>query len=167
MNGVTVYKNFLTPQEQIVVDETILSPCWRYGHSSNGSSDSTSFWQLDGLIKNKFYSSHLLQKISTLTGDSFDVERIYMNGHTAGSHGHPHQDSPHSNGRTFLIYCNKVWQPEMGGATFFQDGDEMESFYPHPYSAIYFQNNIPHFALPVAGDFRGLRVTLAFKLYKK
>jgi len=167
MNGVVVYRDFLTPQDQLTIDETILSASWKYDHSSTREEYDHSFWQIPNLENHSFYSKYLLQKICDITKDSFDVERIYMNGHTAGSHGNLHIDSPYNHGRTFLIYCNKVWKPEMGGATFFKNEDEMESFYPHPYSAIYFRNNIQHFALPVAGDFKGLRVTLAFKLYLK
>jgi hypothetical protein len=90
-----------------------------------------------------------------------------MNGHTAGGHGNIHKDSEFRNGRTFIIYCNKTWNPEFGGNTMFVIGEDVLSTYPYPFSAVYFQNNQNHFAGPLSRNFNGLRVTLAFKLFLK
>jgi len=166
MKDVTIFKDFISPTEQVIIDETIRGAFWQFGNASLQSSDYESFWVIPHLEKNDFFSKVLLQKIANVTNESFEVERIYMNGQTATSQGNLHRDSGHENGRTFLIYCNKVWHPEWGGMTFFQNDEEMECFYPHPYSAIYFKHTIPHFATPISKNFKGLRVTLAFKLYK-
>jgi hypothetical protein len=166
MNEIKVYHNFLTPQEQVVIDEVIKRPIWRFGHGSTPG-NINAFWQIHGLETDEFFSVKLLNKIKEKTGDDFDVERIYMNGHTAGGHGNIHTDSPLAHGRTFLIYCNQTWHPEFGGSTVFLDGDRVLSTYPYPYSAVYFQNNIEHFAGPLSRNFNGLRVTLAFKLFLK
>jgi len=166
MNEIKVYHNFLTPQEQTIIDDIIFRPIWRFGHGSTTGSNNP-FWQIHGLETDEFFSVKLLNKIKEKTGDDFDVERIYMNGHTAGGHGNIHTDTQDDKGRTFLIYCNQTWNPEFGGSTVFLDGGKVLSTYPYPYSAVYFQNNIEHFAGPLSRNFNGLRVTLAFKLFLK
>ena len=164
---ITQYKDFLLPSEQLTINQTIMSPRWQWGHSSNGAADGGMFWKIDGLEQDEFFSVYLLNKIKNITGDEFDVERIYMNGHTACGQANTHKDSPHDHGRTFLIYCNEHWDSEFGGGTCFNKDGEYITNYPYPYSAVYFQNNIDHFAMPISRKFNGLRVTLAFKLYLK
>jgi hypothetical protein len=166
MNEIKVYHNFLTPKEQGIINKVIMQPLWRFGHVSNPGSNNP-FWQIHGLETDEFFSVKLLNKIKEKTGDDFDVERIYMNGHTAGGHGNIHKDSDDDRGRTFIIYCNETWNPEFGGSTVFLDKGKVLSTYPYPYSAVYFQNNKEHFAGPLSRNFNGLRVTLAFKLYLK
>jgi len=163
------YDNFLCSQEIGYVTSIINSPRWSWGHYSNESSENF-FWKIHGLEEDSFFSERILNKIKEVTRDDFTVDRIYMNGHTAGGSGKPHQDTKDDNGRTFLIYCNQDWQPKFGGGTSFlkEDavlGDVVTIAYT-PNSAIYFQNNIFHFASPISKDFNGLRVTLAFKLLK-
>jgi Rps23 Pro-64 3,4-dihydroxylase Tpa1-like proline 4-hydroxylase len=162
---IQVYKNFITPQDQLIINETIMQPIWQWGHGSAPNGQNT-FWKIDNLQNNKFYSVNLLNKIKELTSDQLQIERIYMNGHTACSHANIHKDSESNNGRTFLIYCNQIWNPEFGGGTCFVKDDEIMSIYPYPYSAVYFQNNINHFSMPLSKNFNGLRVTLAYKLHK-
>lgn len=161
------YKNFLTRDELNQIEEKILSPNWSCNHRSNDHG--ALFWQMSGLENDEFYSVHLLNKIKEVTNDDFIVERIYFNGHNACGQGSPHKDSNSDNGKTFLIYCNSLWAPNLGGGTAFidNDTDDVFQYYPYPRSAIYFRNNIDHFAMPVSKDFRGIRVTLAFKLFKK
>jgi len=161
------YDNFLCEQEINYISSIICSPRWAWGHKSKAT-DENSFWILEGLEKDSFFSERLLNKIKEVTGDNFIVDRIYMNGHTSGESGQPHQDTKDKNGRTFLIYCNQDWQPKFGGGTSFlkEDavlGDVVTIAYT-PNSAIYFQNNIFHFASPISRAFNGLRVTLAFKM---
>jgi hypothetical protein len=121
---------------------------------------------MSGLEEDEFFSVTLLNKIKKATGDDFTVERIYFNGHNACSQGYPHTDSEQENGRTFLIYCNKVWDLALGGSTNFIIDNEVQSFFPYPKSGLYFENNTIHMASPISKDFKGVRVTLAFKLYK-
>lgn len=166
---IKVFKNFINFKEQEKINETILSPKWKWGHASDDKLPfdiQEIFWQIHSLENEDFYSIHLLNKIKEATGDNFTVERIYMNGHTACGQGNLHKDSFQENGRTFLIYCNENWNYEHGGGTMFAKDDELITYHPYPYSAIYFQNNIDHCASPISKSFKGLRVTLAFKLYK-
>jgi Rps23 Pro-64 3,4-dihydroxylase Tpa1-like proline 4-hydroxylase len=165
IENIKVYKDFLMPSDQDKIESKILEPKWSCNHSS-GSKDGNLFWQMSGLENDEFFSNHMIKRIENVTGDKFEIERIYFNGHNACSHGSIHVDSDKENGRTFLIYCNRVWYPEYDGGTTFVFDDEVKTFFPHPRSAIYFQNNIKHFASSVGKEFKGVRVTLAFKLYK-
>ena len=159
------FNDFISDQELSYIESIIVSPRWKWGHKSN-LTDSRAFWRIDDLKDDEFFSIHLLNRIKELTGDDFEVEIIYMNGHTACSSGSPHQDSKQENGRTFLIYCNQEWKSEFGGGTAFVVDDEIATVNPKPKSAIYFRNDVFHHATPLSKNFNGLRVTLAFKLYK-
>jgi hypothetical protein len=157
------YNNFLTEQDKEYIQSIIKSPKWEWGHQST-QDNSNYFWKIDKLEFDTFFNPYLLDKIKELTGDNLAIERIYMNGHTSGSHGNIHKDSEFDLGRTFIIYCNPEWNIEWGGGTYFAENDTVVN--NKPYSAVYFQNNIEHFATPISKDFSGLRVTLAFKLLK-
>ena len=159
------FDNFISDQDFSYIENIILSPRWRWGHFSRFN-DLNKFWILDNLKNDEFFSVYLLNRIKEATGDDFEVERIYMNGHTACQLGLPHQDSKQENGRTFLIYCNNEWKSEFGGGTAFVVDDEIATINPKPKSAIYFRNDVFHHTTPLSKDFNGLRVTLAFKLYK-
>lgn len=164
------YRQWLRPDELREIRNTINQPRWKFGHASTvGSSDGCQFWQLNVDPSEEFYYNYLFNRIKETTGENFEIERVYFNGHQHSSHGNSHQDSNDENARTFLIYCNEIWYPEMGGHTNFikpTDPIEVVSVPPYPYSASYFDGHINHFASPISPTFRGLRVTLAFKLHK-
>ena len=162
------YKDFTIPREIKTIQEQIDKPLWIFGWSSAGlDANSNKFWIQQGLESIPFFSEHLFEKIKNRTGHDFDIERIYMNGHTNGSHGNAHRDSEDPRSKTFLIYCNDTWLPDFGGGTTFLCDDDNVTAYPYPYSAVYFSGNIPHFAAPLSPNFKGLRVTLAYKLKLK
>ena len=158
-----IYDNFLTEQDKDYIQSIIKTDRWRFGIKSKSNCDNT-FWVLDKLEFDPFFNPYLLNKIKELTGDNLAIERIYMNGHTSSGHGNMHKDSEFEQGRTFIIYCNSEWNIEWGGGTYFAENDTIVN--NKPYSAVYFQNNIEHFATPLSKDFNGLRVTLAFKFLK-
>jgi hypothetical protein len=158
-----IYDNFLTEQDKEYIQSIIDSPRWQFGHGSNRKANNA-FWIIPHLQFDLFFSPHLLEKIKELTGDDLMIQNVYMNGHNACSHGNLHKDTEIDDGRTFLVYCNPEWNIEWGGGTYFAENDTIVN--PKPYSAVYFQNNIDHFATPLSKDYKGLRVTLAFKLYK-
>jgi hypothetical protein len=160
------YKDFLDPREYGIILNEINKPNWEFGNLSLEQT-AQRFWGKFELENNPFFSVSLFNKIKWTTYSDFDIERIYMNGHTGGSHGNVHQDSFDTNSRTFLIYCNETWSPEHGGGTTFICDDDNITTYPHPLSAVYFPGIIPHFAAPISNNFKGLRVTLAFKLILK
>ena len=165
------YFDFITPKELEIIKKTIDEPRWKFGALSNANSQDhpskCNFWHLYIEKSESFYYDDLLKKIKKTTGDDFEVERIYMNGHQCASHGSIHTDSDFENSRTFLIYCNENWHPELGGHTHYvYDNNDIVSVSPIPYSAVYFPGSVPHFAAPISPTFRGLRVTLAYKLFK-
>jgi hypothetical protein len=122
---------------------------------------------MDVSENDEFFHVYLLNKIKEITKDNLEIERIYFNGHNACSQGSPHIDSDQENARTFLIYCNRVWDLGLGGSTNFIVDNKVESYFPYPKSSIYFKGNILHCATPVSKNFTGIRVTLAFKLLLK
>jgi hypothetical protein len=168
MVNTKVYREFLTIEDLDYIETIINKPNWACNHKSNGDNiNEAVFWKMGDLENDEFFSKYLLNKIKELTGDEFKVERIYFNGHTACGQGYSHQDSFEENGRTFIVYCNKVWNLEHGGGTsILNENREVETYFPYPRSAIYFKHNQVHLANPIGKDFKGVRVTLAFKLYK-
>lgn len=167
MVSTKVFREFLTIEDLDYIETIINTPNWSCFHKSNDDPNSSVFWSMGGLEHDKFFSEYLLNKIKHLTGDNFKVERIYFNGHNACSQGYQHTDCKDPNGRTFIVYCNKSWNFEHGGSTcILNENKEVETYFPYPRSAIYFQNNQLHLATPISKDFKGVRVTLAFKLFK-
>jgi hypothetical protein len=158
-----IYNNFLTEQDKEYLKSIIKSPRWKWGHFSK-IDDNNYFWKIPNLEFDLFFSPYLLNKIKELTGEDLIIQAVYMNGHTACSHGTMHKDGDDDFGRTFIIYCNPEWNIEWGGGTYFAETDTIVNC--KPYSAVYFQNNLEHFATPLSKDFKGLRVTLVFKLLR-
>jgi len=159
------FDNFISDQDFSYIESIILSPRWQWGHSSKNN-DLNKFWKLGTLKDDEFFSIYLFNKIKEFTGDNLHLDDIYMNGHTSCQSGLPHQDSKQENGRTFLIYCNNEWKSEFGGGTAFIVDNEIATVNPKPKSAIYFRNDVFHHTTPLSKDFNGLRVSLAFKLFK-
>jgi len=157
------YNDFLNLSDMDYINSIVMSKGWTWGHSSTENNPNY-FWRYDDLETDKFFNEYLFNKIKELTNDELILERVYLNGHTACSQGTPHQDSKDPNGRTFLVYCNDVWKSEFGGGTAFVADDEVATVAFKPKAAIYFQNNIFHHATPLSKNFKGLRVTLAFKM---
>lgn len=165
MIDIKVFRNFLNDEDLNTIEKKILEPKWSCNHSSTG--ETSLFWKMSELENDEFFSVYLLNKIKKITGEDFEIGRVYFNGHNGGGQGYPHTDTEKENGRTFLIYCNRVWDLAFGGSTSFIIDNEVKSFFPYPKSAIYFQNNVLHMASPISKDFKGVRITLAFKLLKK
>ncbi len=161
---IKIYKNFLEDFDKEMIENSIKSPDWKYGHVSNPNSDLL-FWEQD-LNNNSFYTDHLYNKIIKLIGEHLFLQRVYFNGHCSSSHGSLHQDSSEESDITFLIYCNHFWNVEWGGSTIFVLDEEIECVYPQPFSAVCFSGNIVHCSQPLSKLFTGLRVTLAYKLSK-
>lgn len=163
---IKIFRNFLNDDDFKVIQSKILEPKWSCNHRSSSDEDNSLFWKMSDLEYDDFFSKYLFNKIKELTQEDFEIDRIYFNAHNAAGQGYPHTDSESENGRTFLIYCNDKWDLKFGGGTSFVINNEVKTFFPYPKSAIYFKNNVVHMADPVSKDFKGVRVTLAFKLFK-
>tara|TARA_S200002703_G_scaffold78383_1_gene67489 strand:- start:1273 stop:1821 length:549 start_codon:yes stop_codon:yes gene_type:complete len=169
------FNDFLGQDDIDTIRKKIKSNNWAYGQKSKHSAN-YSFWAMrEPLELDSFFTHTLFNKIKKITGNNLAFQRIYFNGHTAGSFGYEHKDTGITgmvdnptlsrSEVTFLIYCNSEWKSEWGGYTAFKkDEDDYEIIYPKPWSAVYFQADITHHATPISIAFNDLRVTLAYKL---
>ena len=161
------FNDFLSQDDIDTIRKKIMTNNWMYGHKSKPN-DNYSFWAMNKLPLDTFFSHTLFNKIKKITGNNLAFNDIYFNGHTAGLFGYEHVDSKgvlNTSEVTFLIYCNSEWKSEWGGYTAFKkDEDDYEIIYPKPWSAVYFQADITHHATPISIAFNDLRVTLAYKL---
>lgn len=161
------FSDFLSEEDKEYIQKTIGKPKWEFNHTSDITrSDFIRFWIMK-LNDDSFYRVKIFEKIKEITGDDLVLERVYMNGHLSCTHGQFHNDSDEENGRTFLVYCNPEWHPELGGMTCFNVDGNLQMVYPEPWSAVYFQADQFHFAMPISKTFTGLRVTLAYKMKVK
>lgn len=105
--------------------------------------------------------------MQNLAGPGFQTQRFVINGQTQGQQGGKHRDYNESQARstTFLIYLNKSWQQDWGGATEFysDDGQSVMHYeYPEPGKLVEYPAIIMHRAqAPTAPNV--LRVTLALQ----
>lgn len=162
------YRSFLDHKDLEVIDKTVHTRRWSLGHVSN-KPDEAQFWKfkLNEKDDSYFYTT-LYNKIKEITKDNLKIKSVYFNGHNACSQGKLHADDTDPNARTFLIYANSEWHPEWGGGTgFILDKNTVEYIYPYPGSAVYFNSTMIHSALPISKEYKGTRLTLAYKLRKE
>ena len=166
---IKLIKNFLHINDFTEINKKVLEPRWGFNHSSNNSEEESFFWKLDLNEKeDPYFFTTLYDKIKNVTEDDFYIERVYFNGHNACSSGNIHKDNPSENAKTFLVYCNQAWHPKLGGGTSFVKGmQDIITIYPYPGSAVYFDGYIPHGAQPISKDFKGTRISLAYKLIRR
>ena len=162
------YRYFLDAKDLEIINKTAHLPRWSHGHTSNNPNESQ-FWKLELNRKNdNYFYTTLFDKIKEVTKDNLKIKSVYFNGHNACSQGKLHTDGTDPNARTFLIYTNLEWHPEWGGGTgFILDNNTVEYIYPYPGSAVYFNSTIIHSALPISKEYKGTRLTLAYKLRKE
>jgi hypothetical protein len=143
---------------------------WSFGHTSLGKEhpeyhSCTPFWKID-FAEDPFFYDHLLNKIQKKLNTRFKLQHTYANGHTFGQDGSIHVDAQTDNGRTLLLYVNPRWHPMLGGPTNFYINDgEVHGVFPKANKAVLFPGKIPHCAAPCTRNFKGLRVTVAWKLF--
>lgn len=161
------YLNFLNEADITYIHEAIQTNRWSIFHRSNIDDKESPFFgslHLNPDTDGYFYTT-LLNKIQqTIPDEIVQVKRIYFNGQYGGDSGQLHRDSFDEKQRTFLIYCNEYWQPDWGGGTIIEKENDWETVYPEPKSAIYFEGVKQHCALPISRHFKGVRITLAYKL---
>ena len=163
------YKNFIDTKDQHYIHEPLTEKRWGVFHTSLTNHDSHFFSQLKlSPETDPYFYGPLLDKIQSVIPDKIkEVERVYFNGHYGGDSGELHQDDNCIKARTFLIYCNEHWEPDWGGGTIIKPLDNSEEYttaYPYPRSAIYFEGVRWHCALPINRLFKGIRISLAYKL---
>lgn len=182
VDDIKIYDNFLDMDTFVSMYTYICDKGeWRYGHSSNPigetkeswynaisgicPEDVTPLWSMD-LTNDKYFSEFIFEHVKRITEKDWDIEMIYANGSTYGQHGSLHADHPQ--GYTVLIYSNTYWDMMWGGRTLFIDENkEIKYIDPIPNRAIFFPGTILHRSEHLSRDFRGLRITLAYKLFPK
>ena len=161
--------------------------------SFTGGNNSNPFWHIDGLEKDEYFNTYLLNLIREKTGidDSYVLSRIYTNGQTAGQSGYPHTDDGHL---TFLYFPNLEWKIDWQGHLIFvnsvgpvyetKDGeptkewkdwgfrsdtnlDEVSQVITYkPNRAVMFPAHIVHHADAPHRLYNWLRISLAYKFEK-
>jgi Rps23 Pro-64 3,4-dihydroxylase Tpa1-like proline 4-hydroxylase len=170
MDDLIKYEEWLTKEENSILQPKLIN--WNYGSGSVPKSDVrnihvTPFWYID-FSNDPFFADHLLNKVRQTVGDnSLKLERVYANGATYGQPGSFHQDCYDDTGRTFLYYANTSWSEDWGGSTQFNIGDGMTTnVFPKSNRAVYFPGMRFHSSTALNRSYKGLRVTIAWKLIK-
>ena len=163
MNRVQVYDNFLPESIHQEVFEKLSGPHW--GVSGGTPNKPEIFWHYDGLAEQKYFSDFLYEKICEKLDRKFSgVNRIYANGQTAGQCGTPHTDD---GDLTFLYYPNPEWDTTwQGHLIFLENGETSQIISYKPNRAILFPGNVWHYADAPSRFFNGLRISLAYKLWR-
>jgi hypothetical protein len=179
ISDIQYFDNCFSPEEFTSMYGYLCNqPKWKFGAKSRpdknkfmdevsgiSDGDSTMFWRME-LSDDKYFSEYIFSRVKEITNSDWDIEMIYANGQTFGQGGSLHIDHP--DGYTFLIYNNIHWDLQWGGKTFFVDEDEETSLvFPIPNRAILFPGTIYHYAESPTRQFKGLRITTAYKLFPK
>ena len=166
---IEVYDDFFENEIQKEIFDRLIKPHW--GIDGGTPNKPEIFWHYDGLEgpnHNGYFSEYIYEKIcKNLDKDFKSVERIYANGQTAGQCGTPHYDD---GDLTFLYYPNHEWNPNWQGHLIFfdKDGDEVSKIVEYKSNrAVLFPGTIKHYADAPSRFFNGLRISLAYKLWKE
>jgi hypothetical protein len=99
--------------------------------------------------------------------EQYTLVRAYCNLGTISDYQEIHVDSnSNKESRTLLIYCNKIWENNWGGETFFYSDDLEEVQFVSkniPGRAIIFDGRIPHLAKIQHSFAQTYRFTIAIK----
>ena len=162
---IEVYDDFFDDDTQQEIYSKLMRPNW--GISGNNPGKLEIFWHYEGLENEEYFSEYLYKKICNKLDTEFKgFERIYANGQTAGQYGTPHYDD---GDLTFLYYPSPVWDTNwQGHLMFMNETDEVVRVVEHKSNrAVLFPGIIKHYADAPHRWFNGLRISLAYKLWKK
>ena len=178
---IDVYDNFFSKQIQKEVWTLMQRPQWSF----NGGRQDHSFWHMNDLEKEDYFSKFLFKIILKKLNKPFKCIRIYANGQTAGQCGMPHDDDGDF---TFLYYPNPEWKVHWHGHLHFlnkvgpeeynngwsewkkfsykwEESDEIQNTITYkPNRAVIFPGKLIHYAEAPHRYYSGLRVSLAYKL---
>lgn len=167
-----VYEEILSENRFLELSNDLMkSKNWEFSNNSGSvpfvREDGFHFWYNE-LIDNSVYTQEVLNIINKRTSENFIIDRVYANGQTHGQPGHMHIDADDANTWTCLLYMNPFWNIEWGGETVISPTPhEVVHILPKPNSAVLFKSNILHFGSEPSRHFRGLRITVAFKLRRE
>lgn len=106
-----------------------------------------------------------------LNTSEYEIYRAYINLGLVSDFQEIHVDNYQKNiGKTLLIYCNRVWEDNWGGETYFYSDDtksieHVSKF--EPGKAVLFDSSIPHMANIQHNFCNNYRFTLAIKFVKR
>ena len=161
---VEIYDDFFTEEIHLEIFNRLRTPRW--GLSGGTERKPEIFWHFDGLEKENYFSEFLYNLICEKLNRKFSgFKRIYANGQTAGQCGTPHRDD---GDLTFLYYPADMWDVKWQGHLIFLDenGEGDRIVIHKPNRAILFDGKQKHYADAPSRFFNGLRMSLAYKLYK-
>ena len=167
------YSDILTNSEWETCLELVKRPRWEYGRASLPSTELITFWKMS-LSDENFFTDTVKNRIDEVTGKIHQLDKVVANGQTFGQAGQYHPDNEvHSSGqvglsaRTFLIYCNEDYLPDMGGHTYFWNkrDKEITVITPWPNSGVYFSGDELHKGMPFNRQTHPLRISIAFTLF--
>ena len=161
---IKIYDNFFTYKIQTEIIELLDRPKWSL---SAGSPDQR-FWGMDDLEQEEYFSDFLFKILCRKLEKNFKIKRIYANGQTAGQSGTPHKDD---GDWTFLYYPNSQWNTNDNGSLFFLEkikstgiSEIIHTVSYKPNRGILFPAKIYHYADAPNIQYKGLRISLAFKM---
>ncbi len=165
------FDEVFTPEQHRKILDTLNQRRWSFDNFAAHEADKGILcWSLWGLEEETFYNTELLQRIEELTGNQYQVDRIYANGQSFGQDGVFHIDhkDPNIKAYTFLYYPTKLDPLEVyeyGGETqFIQNNGELYHVYPFTNTAVIFDAHIWHRGMGPNKWSKTLRTSLAFKL---
>ena len=161
---IDVYDNFFSEEIHQEIWELMQRPKWSF----NGGTQDHSFWHMNNLEEEEYFSTFLFNKICEKLGKKLKCIRVYANGQTAGQCGMPHDDDGHLH---FLNkqgpdnYTEDGWPDTKEVSYQWEETDEIQHTITYkPNRAVLFPGTIIHYGGSVHRYFSGLRVSLAFKL---
>jgi hypothetical protein len=161
---IELYKNAFSEEDYDKITGIINKPSWQFGQTSAENSNEGYYFFKMNLNDDYFFSDYLFNKIKLVTGLNFKLLNVYANGNLFGIPGDPHIDSICDDDYTFLIYANKNWDITWGGKTVFFNGDDFFFLYPSKETSVLFKSNLNHFCEDVGRNFKGMRISIAYKL---
>tara|TARA_B100002019_G_C21214408_1_gene571186 strand:+ start:110 stop:643 length:534 start_codon:yes stop_codon:yes gene_type:complete len=156
-----VIDNFFPEGIHYEIWNRLIEPGW----SLNGGIPDNPFWHYDRLQEQEYFRDFLYEKICERLGKKFSgIKRIYANGQTSGQCGNPHYDD---GDLTFLYYPNLEWDIKWQGHLIFLENMEPSQVISYkPNRAVIFPGDMWHYADAPSRVYNGLRISLAYKLWK-
>ena len=160
---IEVYDDFFDKDTHKEIYNKLSEPHWAIDGGTSNKPEI--FWHYDGLDDpnhNGYFSEYLYEKICKKLNMNFGgFSRIYANGQTAGQCGTPHRDD---GDLTFLYYPNPYWELNFQGHLIFAEQERIIEYAPN--RAVLFDAKLPHYADAPHRWFNGLRISLAYKLWR-
>ena len=163
---IEVYDDFFDEEIRSEIFERLYNAT-NWGISGGNSSKPEIYWHYDDLEKQEYFKDYIYKLICKKLNMNFkSVERIYANGQTAGQCGTPHKDD---GDLTFLYYPLPQWNISWQGHLIFLDdrGEANKVIEYKSNRGVLFDGKIGHYADAPSRFFNGLRISLAYKLWKK